>query len=624
MRVIAIGDGKKLKVSPERREALKTFLQYGNQQALDNRFGVEQRWKTALRMYEGGPYSTDKRWVPFEGAPVIEITEGASACDTVLSQAEDLIFQVRPIVTARSRKDEFDDAGDAIQDLINYGVESGVWNFEAAIKEALLDWVQLGTCVGYVPWTKTVRKTDVREVVTLGPKIMCLAPEDFILPANATKDVQAAKFCTMRLWNLTKEDLKLYARLNDWSIDDAGAADNSSTVRHERLRTAGVYDESPNNKPPIVIAKTWVYFDIDGDGLEEDLEVIWNMTSGGILKIMYNRSDLARPFKLECYQDRAHMAYGVGVMDMATCYERAETEITNNHIWNAMIANTRMYQAPPELLNESEEIYPGKIWDNSLGKVESIEMGSVNPTLLQTAGIISGKLQARIGVQNLSAPLRSSSRTPATSMLSILQQANRRFTHPFNNIRNFAAGVTMQCLYRIQERVLANDKQVIKQLGKVLGDDKADLVVNLMRKSDIELTDALDVQLTASSVSVNRESDRQNMVMLMTQVMPLYWNAKKELAQFIAQPPFPGADKTAKEADRVLDKLYHKVMKTFDQISDVRALQISLDDIQPMAGGFDAMMQQLQGGQEGGGGQPGNTLPQGGPPPGMPPGVPMQ
>jgi hypothetical protein len=55
------------------------------------------------------------------------------------------------------------------------------------------------------------------------------------------------------------------------------------------------------------------------------------------------------------------------------------------------------------------------------------------------------------------------------------------------------------------------------------------------------------------------------------------WEFHRFAPLYMQQPAFA---KTAKDADRVLDKLYHKVLKTFDQVSDTRSLHISLADIQ--------------------------------------------
>lgn len=566
----------------------------------NSRFGIENTWKQAIRMYQGNP-PEKLGWVPFENAPTVEVTTGATQADTILSQAEDLIFQTNPVVTAQSRKDEFDNVAQDIQELINWGTDNGAmggpWRFESGVKEGLIDDVQMGTCIGYVPFIKTVRVTDIRRVIDFGPKIISVAPEHFILPSTATKDIQSGKWCTMVVY-MDRSDLGSLAQEGEWMVDEAASADGESKVRHDRLRAAGVMESSPEAPLKVKVGYTFIYFDFrDGMG-QRDLEVIWNMTSGNILKCRYNRYN-CRPFVLECYQDRAHLPWGMGVMEMDAPYGRLATEIWNNHVWNMMIANTKMYQAPAEMMNESQEIYPGKIWEKIEEGIEAIEMGEANPTAIQSFQIVTGMSSNRIGTNQLTAPLRGGNRTPGISMLSMLQQANRRFTHPFNNMRNFAAQLVIQCLYRIQEQVKGGPEKAatVKALKQIMGDEKADRIVALFRRSDIELTDAIDVQLTAGSVSVNREADRQNMVMLMTQVMPLYWSAKKELAQYIAQPPFPGAKETAIQADKLLEKLKNKVLQTFDEIADGRTMTIDLSAVAMMAEQMDQQFAQLAQGQ---------------------------
>lgn len=579
---------------------LKEFLQLEHLRAANSRFGWENTLKQAIRQYQGD--APEKLgWVPFENAPTVQVTTGATQADQILSQAEDLIFQTNPVLTIQSRKDEFDGVAEDIQELVKWGTNNGAnggpWRYEPGLKEGLIDDIQAGTCVGYVPFIKTSRVTDIRRVIDFGPKVMSVAPEHFILPAGATKDIQAAKFCTMVQY-MDRTELRYRAQAGNWQIDEAASADGESKVRHDRLRAAGIMDTAPEGPLKVKVGYTFCYFDFqDGMG-PRDLEVIWNMTSGNILKAMYNRYN-CRPFVLECYQDRAHTWAGLGVMEMDAPYGRLATDIWNNHVWNMMLANTKMYQGPAEVMNESPEIYPGKKIDNDAGEIKSIDMGEVNGTGVQAFQLVTGMSSARIGTNQLTAPLRGGNRTPGISMLSMLQQANRRFTHPFNNMRNFGAQLAIQCLYRIQEQVKGGPEKagIVKALKQIMGDEKADRIIALFRRTDIELTDALDVQLTAASVSVNREADRQNMVMLMTQVMPLYWNGKKELAQIIAQPPFPGAKETAEQADKLLEKLKNKVLETFDEIADGRTMTIDLSAVAQMAEQMDAQMAQLTQGQ---------------------------
>jgi len=596
MRIIATGTGEALKLTPDRRSRLKEYLMDEHNRARNGRAGLENTWRHAIRAYQAEALDQpDRRWRPFTGAPRIEIGLVGQLCDTVQSQVEDLIFQVKPPLTIRSRKDEYDEAAAAIQDYVDHGVESGRWNFEPAIKRGAIDWAQLGTVIWYVPFTKTVRVTDARKVITLGARISLVAPENFYLPKTADKDIQQASFCTLRTF-MSKKQLALRARLNKWAIDDAAGMPDSDLVGHDRRAAAGL-SSGGASKPPVTVARTWCYFDLDGDGMEADIIVTWNMLTGGIMKAEYDTYDY-RPFVLQNYQDRAHSYAGVGVAEQVMQYQNAATEIINNHIWNMMIANTKAYTGPSEAMQEVQEIYPGAYIPNDSGKeVKPLDLGVVNASSVQAVQIILTMAKERVGTAQLSAPVRSASRTPGISMLSMLQQANRRFTHPFNNLRDGAAECVMQCLYREQEEVRAGNAELIAKIKAVMGDEKADLIIGLMRKSEVELFDALDVELVVSSVSINRESDRQNLVMLATQVVPLYWNVKKELAQFISAPPFPGAAEAAKEADKVFDKLFTKIIKTFDQVSDARAFMIPLENIEQDAGHFDQMLNQLRGGE---------------------------
>jgi hypothetical protein len=614
MRHVSLSDGKPLRLSTENRVRLKEWLIQEHRKALDARAQLEHVWRTALRMYAGTP--EDKRWLPFEGAPCLEITVGALSADSVYAQAIDLIFQVSPPVTVRPRKG-FDDYQEAVQDYLNHGINS-TFNFKAAVKEALLDDVQLGTMVFYVPWMQTIRKTDLFHVEQQGPKMYCLDPKDFIIPPRAGKNIQEVKFCTMRKW-MDKNEIKLAGRLQGWEIDDPNAAsDSADQVGSERLRVAGISPSGGgdnNNSKSQAIGYTWCYFDVDQDGIAEDLEIIWNMTTGGILKAKFNRYD-CRPFLLECFQDRAHVAYGVGVMEMQAPFEMAISEIWNNYIWNLMISNTKMYGAPGELLNESTDIYPGKVWDTSAGEVKGIDMGTVTAAPVQAVSLLMSFAEKRVGSQDFSAPGRLGGRTPGITALSALQQANRRFTPAFQNIRDGVGGAVIQCLYRLQEVIRKGEddqqaKAAIEDLRANLGDDKANKLIELLMKPNA-LTDAMDIELTASSVSVNREADRQNM-MLLAQIYEKYMQGMAMMAQAKAQPQFPGMAELADKASKALTMFMRKILKTFDQVSDVEGYLLDLGDVQPMINPLMQQMNQLAGQM-----QPGTEQQNGGTPPGMP------
>lgn len=583
MRRIVEGTGEPIRLNAERRSRLKEWLKLKHDNALSGRHGIEQTWKTCLRMYQGTP--AEKRWLPFDNAPHIEVTIGASAADAIYSQALDLIFQVNPPVTVRYRKQDFELHAEAAQDYCDWGVNSGKWGFRPAVKTGLGDDTQLGSFIFYIPWTQTVRKTDIHEVTTFGPRIYAIAPEDFIIPVSSDKDVQQAEFCTLRLW-YSKEQLNLNARMRNWNIDDAAStSDTSNAIRHERLRSAGLADNDTESKRIYAIADTFAYFDIDGDGIAEDLEIIWNMTTGGILWCGYNRWD-CRPFILESFQDRPHIAYGLGPVEMMMPFEIEATETHNNRIWNMMIANTKIYVMLQKLANEVKEIYPGLVMpvDDMKDAPQALDMGSQSNTPVQSEMMTLSLARERTGVNDMNAAARLGGRTPGITALTAQQSGNRRFTGPYDNIRNGIAEAVMQCLYRTQEQVRmeANDEDqpVREQLAKILGADKAAKLVELFMMSEYEISDALDIELTASSVSVNRESDRQNMIML-AGLYEKYIGFITQMAPIKAQHPFAGADELIDKGVAAVNEFMRKILRTFDQVTDVEGFLLDLDQIQP-------------------------------------------
>lgn len=598
----------KAKGAPELRSRLKQWVTNEIKgKDIASRVGIESTWRTALRMYQGTP--ADRRWLPFENAPHMEVTIGAENSDAIYAQALDLIFQTSPVLTARSRKDEFDEHADAVQDLINWGT-GGPWGLKPAGKVALLDDVQLGTGFFYVPFIKTVRKTDVYRIVDVGPEIRAVAPEHILLPFDCPSDMQKASRVTMRV-PMSVEEANAVGRVQGWTLDDpSSTTGDDDRVMNDRRKLSGVSTDVPNENRPFFINYTWAQFDVDGDGEPESIYLIWNETTGEPLKLAYNQYDYY-PFVKMVYQDRAHVPLGIGVMEMDAAYELLLTELSNNTLWNLMMRNMCMFKGPETAMPEVAELYTGKYFSTDAGDIEVMSMGEQDRTPIQFQMIIAAMAKSRVGVSDLNAVSRPANRTPGITQSIAAQQTSRRFTTPFDNMRESFAEVTMQCLYRIQEQLRGGkEKKAVRDvLDRVLGEEKADLIEELFTKSEVELTDALDIQLTAASTTINRDGDRQNMVML-SGLWEKYFQGMSTLAQIKAQPPFPGAEIEAEKASQVLNKFMHKILRTFDQIADVDQYLLSIDNIET----GQAMPPELQAMMNGQAPQQNGASPQGQPP----------
>ena len=150
MRTVATGAGESLKLTAEQRARLTNYLQSVHRDALDQRFGVEKMWQRCDNSYIGQS-PADPRWTPYKEAPVIEVTIGAMCTDSVIAQANTLIFQTEPILTIRPTHEDYQAQAEALQRLVDIEVRGKMWNFRGGATEGLVDIVKKGNVVWYVP-----------------------------------------------------------------------------------------------------------------------------------------------------------------------------------------------------------------------------------------------------------------------------------------------------------------------------------------------------------------------------------------------------------------------------------------------------------------------------------------
>jgi len=218
----------------------------------------------------------------------------------------------------------------------------------------------------------------------------------------------------------------------------------------------------------------------------------------------------------------------------------------------------------------------------------------------------------RVGMSELSSPQSVPGRTPGITMLSALQQVNRRFTPAFNDMRNCIGGSVRQGLYRYQERLLARGGEKIQDhITSILGAEDGMAVISLLRNENFD--EWIDVQLTAASASVNREADRQNAIMLVN-VLGQYYQRMIELTAIASNPQTPEtvrevAKKVAVSASEIIDR----TIRTFDQIRDPATFVIDINEELNASAGMaqEAQLMQLMGALTGGegGGEPPLQLP---------------
>lgn len=604
-----------LKVKEDALSAFSSWLNVEVIDALSSRNSLERMWRDCLRRYEGVPRNPVRN-TPVINAPNIEVTLGAIAADAVYAQASELVWTTSPLVTVRAGNNNpvTVDEAQALQDFINR-VATSELNLREAYDDATLDDVQLGTGVYYIPWVQVKKKTRLARIIDQGPRVYAIPCEDFVVPGGSHASIDGARWVGVRFW-LTETDLHDRAMLSDWDISHVNPAAAVDWVRSRRERLGHESESVQRTGNIYEIWDIYCTYDIDGDGDAEDLLVTWDRGSQTILKVGYNPFD-HRPFSVMRYQRRAHMFYGLGVLEMLGPYQEEVTELHNHRTLNSMLANTRMWKGKEGVVQENMRILPGKIilLDDPTS-LQGEQLGEIYPSAAEAEVITVTLAERRVGVSNPGQVLGN--RTPGITALSMLQQSNRRFTHSFDSIRNGTAGAVVQALYRYQERLLAGDSETADHIIRVMGAQPGQLVIQTLRKADFD--NNIEIELTAASGSTNRDADRQNAVMLIN-ILAQYYQRTIELVMLAAQPTTPPVVKeVAGKIAKAVGEVVERTIRTFDSVRDPETFIVNVEEELAGLGGISSeglgglgqllgLFSQAQGGP---GGQ---SVPAGGPGP---------
>jgi len=599
-------------------QALGSWLYDELEDAISARAQLESVWRDCVRMYEGTP-KMEVRNVPIENAPNYTVPVGAMACDAIYAQSVDLIWQVAPVITVRAVNTDLISASKGLQKFINWGA-ANEWGLRNAIDHALLDNIQLGTSVIYTPWINRVRKTKTSELSHVGPQLYTVPIQDFLVPGGSAADLQDARWCAMRYW-LTGDEMRLREKTLKWDISGTQPVGADDPTRAQRETTARQRKSGQEIRELFEVFDVYAYYDINGDGIAEDILVSYDRTSRSVLRVRWNPFQ-RRPFVAMRYQLRPHLFYGLGVMEMLRPLSEEIDETHNHRMLNMMLANCRMWIGKNGEIDHDMAIWPNKVIlsEDPARNLNAIQLGDVYPSSAQAEAILMAYAERRVGVSDISqarpsAPLGT--RTPGITAMSVLQQVNKRFTPAFDGMRLGTSDAVRQCIYRYQERLLVGDTFAQNKIASIVGPQHADALLDAMARPDFD--EAMALELTASSASANRDSDRQNAMLLMN-VMSSYYDKVLQLVQISSSQGVPDQVKeAARRISIASSEALERLILNFDQVRDPETFLIAFDDLvtanptvqgmpQDAAMGLQGLAQQIMGGGqggEGGGGQGG-------------------
>ena len=429
---------------------------------------------------------------------------------------------------------------------------------------------------------------------------LLLPLRDFFIPAYAwnidADDVGGAPWIAQR-YRLTGSQFKLAAKsgppyLPAYDKKAAGIVEgwcvnaNAEDSVESAIQQEDEYQPWRNDK--VTLYEVWARYDVDGDGIDEDIVVIWHHETRQVLRATHiPLAHGRRIFEAGKYLPGFGF-YGMGVAEVDEWAQIAISRLLNETINNASLANTVMLGVPLGAnISPDEAIYSGKVWP--LGpneRISEVRMGQPYPGMFQIINDLSQWAEQRTGVSEIRQGNVSGlpSRTPASTVMQMMGESNKRFDMILANLRegpllNIGSGI-LQHLTQISK----DDPRYIALAMQVLGEADGAKVAAVLQggMQDVEAT--FGVSVTATSSKVNKEVDKQNLIGL-AQFMGQMYPQQMQYAQALVQMQMAGPEILAgvlQAAYTGTSEITRRLVEAYDIQNPEQYLPAPLAPPQPM------------------------------------------
>lgn len=323
------------------QEEVINYLTSEIQLAEDERTERESLWKTFRRQSVARPEFKTKDF-PWENASNVCPPLMMQNIHTITSKLVGSFAEKKPLWKVEARDETWKDNAAALTKFLNLMASSrGHLNVSEKKREMFYDLTRLGNQIVHLPWVFKQQKftadtleggtEEVIKVLQDSPAMIPLQIEDFFIRSHFNS-IQDAPWVARRnrvYYHdlLQKSAQGVYTNVERLTMETAAQDDPNSSAM---LKNLGLDVTNDNVKESTLfeVYEAYVFWDIDGDGVPEDIIVTFEPTTKTILRTEYNKLGM-RPFENISYIKMPHSFYAIGVGDITTGMQ-SEVETLHN------------------------------------------------------------------------------------------------------------------------------------------------------------------------------------------------------------------------------------------------------------------------------------------------------
>jgi len=518
-------DDLAVKVSSKMEKEVLDYVCDEISTVLKDRTKLSKRWEKWIKQYE--EILPETKDFPFKGASNISLPLSAIAVETIHSREVNTLLSIHPYVQVKPKKKGANKDTSAQIERFLEQVFLNVIDLYDIGAQWLLEKNKMGTSFLKPYWCVDRIKVGPDRFIEIDDaKADIVAIEDLIFPINAV-DLQTSPWVAQRFktdWNklrskeaqgIYKNAKKLKGRQDPQTADP----DNGSDM-------VGLKETIEDSKRTSILGEFTLFevhldYDIDGDGYPERTVLTLHKESRTILRwIYFPYLHGRRPFIKNVYQPRSKRVYGKGICEQSEHLSDAINTAFNQTIDNMTIANVKCFKHRRGTgKNDLGDIYPGKKFElDDITDLQEFSLGEVHQSNFVLHSLLRDYHERRTKVTDYTLGKESStmkSRATATGTLALLQESGRHFDLVINNSRQ---GIK-EFAYQVLELYMQYRKE------KVFFVDGGNGEFEEIGLPDLEFDgfrENYSVACTATSLSVNKEIEKQSNLMLLQQLGQIF------------------------------------------------------------------------------------------------------
>lgn len=566
---MSLGPGDVVPFTDVERAKLVDYLEYELGDALDEHTDRVARLAEWQRAYDGDPKEKRKTF-PWPGAANLTVPLIGIAVDSIVARIVNTIFMVEPFWSVRPLRKEVDQVAKPVEQYLDWS-RKAEFNLYRAVRPWTIEvtkfgwgWLKLGWEV-YTVSDYIVSKDgggQQQNRVIRRPNVYHVMDQDMITQCGVEDEEQAEWIC--HRVRLTDNQMRM--RRYD-HIYGKAEVDKVLKFKEELNPDEDVLNRSdPNSAPRRRDRMNVLYeFCIDwpwGEGeFPQGMVITYHRPTKTILRAIFNPYGF-RMYKKGKFIEREGKLEGFGIAKRLWMLQEELSTIHNQQVDNATVANTRFFLGKRGVVKSGTSIYPGKILlvGDPKNDLTPMQLGEVYPSMRALELTALSYAERASGVSDYQLGRESSvagSGATATGTLALIQEGNRRFDLNIRDMRD-ALGEVGKRVLEINQRFRPRGAAYFVQ-----GSDGAwtEEVLNLPSEFSAS---QLAVELSASTATINRETEKQGLIGLLG-VVSNYYEKLAQIGMVVLNPNVPPEmkDLMIREAEGA-KHLMKRIVQTFD------------------------------------------------------------